>query len=139
MRRLSDLIWNQSPLTLSANSNAREACQEMSDRRVGAVLVTDGDKHLIGIFTGRDVISRIVAAGKNASKTKLSEVMTPNPITMSPEKTVIEALRLMWDGGFRHIPLVQDEKLIGIVSRGDFRGNEQDRLDEERKIWEQMR
>jgi CBS domain-containing protein len=81
----------------------------------------------------------VLAAGKDASATKLVEVMTPDPVTMPPEKTAIDALRLMWDGGFRHVPVVKDGKLLGVVSRGDFKGAEQDRLDEERELWEHMR
>jgi hypothetical protein len=46
---------------------------------------------------------------------------------------------MMWDGGFRHVPVVKDERLIGVVSRGDFKGCEQDRLDEERELWEHLR
>jgi predicted transcriptional regulator len=51
---------------------------------------------------------------------------------------VIEALRLMWDGGFRHVPVIEEEKLVGVVSRGDFKGLEQSRLDEERELWERL-
>jgi CBS-domain-containing membrane protein len=58
---------------------------------------------------------------------------------MTPEKSAIEALRLMWDGGFRHIPVVDCGRLVGVVSRGDFKGTERDRLDEERDLWEHMR
>ena len=58
---------------------------------------------------------------------------------MPPEKTAIEALRLMWDGGFRHVPVVRDGRILGVISRGDFRGTEQDRLEEERELWEHMR
>jgi CBS domain-containing protein len=65
--------------------------------------------------------------------------MTPDPATMPPCATAIEALRLMRDGGFRHLPVVENGHVAGIVSRGDFRGLEQDRLDEETGIWERMR
>jgi CBS domain-containing protein len=65
--------------------------------------------------------------------------MTADPTVMSPNKTAIDALRLMWDGGFRHLPVVTDGRLVGVVSRGDFKGCEHDRLDEERELWEHMR
>ena len=65
--------------------------------------------------------------------------MTPKPTTMSPKKTAIDALRLMWDGGFRHVPLIEDGKLVGVVARGDFKGDEQGRLEEERQLWEHIR
>jgi CBS domain-containing protein len=65
--------------------------------------------------------------------------MTAQPTTMPPDNSAIDALRLMWDGGFRHLPVVKGGKLLGVVSRGDFKGVEQDRLDEERELWEHMR
>jgi CBS domain-containing protein len=139
MRRLSDIVYNQTPLTLPTSANVKEACCLMRERRAGSVLVIDGKGRLSGIFTGRDAICRVLAAGKNAAATKLAEVMTSDPITMPPDKSAIDALRLMWDGGFRHVPVVKDGKLLGVVSRGDFRGAEQDRLDEERELWEHMR
>jgi len=120
-------------------ATVKAACQQMSERRAGSVLVTDEKGALVGIFTGRDAVCGVLARGKNAAKTTLSQVMTPNPVTMSPDKTAIDALRLMWDGGFRHVPLVQGERLFGVVSRGDFRGDEHGRLEEERELWEHMR
>ena len=139
MRQLSDIIRNQNPLTMPPNTTVRHACQMMHDRRVGAILVCDKAGRLLGIFTGRDAVNRVLAAGKNAEQTELREVMTPNPITMAPTKSAIDALRIMWDGGFRHIPLIEEGGLVGIVSRGDFKAHEADRLEEERHLWEQMR
>jgi hypothetical protein len=66
----------------------------MRDRRIGAVLVTEGDHRLLGIFTGRDAVHRVLAEGKSAARTKLAEVMTRDPDTMPPGRTAIEALRL---------------------------------------------
>ena len=110
----------------------------MRDRRVGAVLVTEGDCRLVGIFTGRDAVHRVLAEGKSAARTTLEEVMTPNPDTMPPSKIAIEALRLMEDGRYRHLPIVDDGKVVGIVSRFDFSGIELDRLDEETGLWERL-
>jgi CBS domain-containing protein len=139
VRQLSDIICNQHPLTLTPSCSVSDACRQMRDRRVGAVLITNEAGRLLGIFTGRDAVTRIVAAGKSPTKTKLGDVMTPDPVTMSQNKTAIEALRLMWDGGFRHIPLVEDYNVVGIVSRGDFKASEEDRFEEERGLWEHMR
>jgi CBS domain-containing protein len=115
-----------------------EAARRMRDRRVGAVLVTEGDDRLVGIFTGRDAVSRVLADGRAPGKTTLAEVMTPNPDTMAPKCTAIEALRLMQDARCRHLPVVDQGRVIGIVSRGDFLGIEQDRLDEETGLWERI-
>jgi CBS domain-containing protein len=65
--------------------------------------------------------------------------MTPNPKTMSPDQTTLDALRLMWDGGFRHVPLVKSGKIVGLVSRGDFQGLQQHHDAEERDLWEHLR
>ena len=110
----------------------------MRERRVGAVLVIETDQRLLGIFTGRDAVHRVLAEGRSAARTKLAEVMTRDPDTMPPGKTAIEALRLMEDGRYRHLPIAEDGKVVGIVSRFDFSGLELDRLDEETGLWERI-
>jgi CBS domain-containing protein len=110
----------------------------MRDRGIGAVLVTEDDGRLVGIFTGRDAVHRVLAEGKSASDTKLADVMTRDPDTTPPVKTAIEVLRLMEDGRYRHVPIVENGKLVGIVSRFDFSGLELDRLDEETGLWERI-
>lgn len=137
-RTMDEIIRNQRPVTMTATASVREACVEMNRRKVGAVLVTDAKGGLAGIFTGRDLL-RIVAAGKDPGETTLRVSMTREPQTMPPGRTAIDALRVMRDGGFRHIPVVDDGKVVGIVSRGDFRGLEHDRLDVETGYWETMR
>lgn len=76
--------------------------------------------------------------GKSPSEVRLKQVMTRNPESKSPGCTAIEALRLMRDGGFRHVAVVADGRVVGVVSRGDFRGLEQNRLDEETRFWERV-
>ena len=136
-RRMEEIIRHQHPVTLPTTVSVRDACAEMHKRKIGAVLVTDAKGGLAGIFTGRDLV-RIVAAGKDPGATTLRSAMTSKPETMPPGRTAIEALRLMRDGGFRHIPVVDEGKIIGIVSRGDFRGMEHDRLDVETGYWERI-
>ncbi len=138
MRNMSDIVRDQNPLMLRPSATVMEAARQMRDRRVGAVLVTEGDGDLVGIFTGRDAVSRVLAEGKDPARTTLGEVMTYDPDTMTPKHSAIEALRLMRDACCRHLPIVQDGKVLGIVSRGDFRGVEQDRLDEETGLWERI-
>jgi CBS domain-containing protein len=138
MRKMSEIVRNQDPLSLPPDATVKEACRHMRDRRVGAVLVTEADRRLVGIFTGRDAVHRVLAEGKSGARTKLSDVMTRNPTSMPPGKTAIEALRLMQDGRCRHVPIVDDGKVVGIVSRFDFSGLELDRLDEETGLWERI-
>ena len=75
MRKMSDIVRNQDPLTLPPSATVREACRYMRDRRVGAVLVTESEHRLVGIFTGRDAVHRVLAEGKRAARTTLAEVM----------------------------------------------------------------
>ena len=135
---MSDIVRNQNPLTMPPSTTVRQACERMRERKVGAVLVTDDDKHLLGIFTGRDAIGRVLAEGKNPETTLLAEVMTHKPHTVAPERSAIDALRMMFDLGCRHIPIVENGKVVGVVSRFDFRGLEVDRLDEETGLWERI-
>jgi CBS domain-containing protein len=136
-RQMSEIVRNQKPLTLPPETTVQAACKHMHDRRVGAVLVTDAQGQLVGIFTGRDAV-RCLAEVKQPAETELRHVMTHKPHTMPPGRTAIEALRLMHDGGFRHVPVIEEGRVVGVVSRGDFRGLEQDRLDEETGIWERI-
>lgn len=137
-RHMSDIVRNQDPLTLPPGTSVKDACAAMRKRRVGAVLVTGGEGGLLGIFTGRDAVCRVLAEGKDPAKTCLRDVMTPDPDTMPPGKSAIEALRQMEDRRYRHIPVVERGKVVGIVSRGDFKGAEIDRLDEETGLWERI-
>jgi CBS domain-containing protein len=101
--------------------------------------VTDSHNRLLGIFTGRDAIGRIGAECMDPATTALSEAMTASPDTLGPDASAMDALRLMRDGGFRHVPLVRDGVLVGVVSRGDFRAMEHARLNDETGLWECMR
>ncbi len=137
-RYLLDIVHDRHPLVLPPDATVQEACRGMQKQRVGAVLVAEGGDRLVGIFTGRDAVGRVLAAGRDPVKTRLAEVMTPKPDTLPPGKTAIEALRLMSDGGYRHVPVVEKNKLIGIISRGDFRAVEEARLDEETGLWQRI-
>ncbi len=138
MRTMADLVRDQDPLMFPPDATVKEAARRMRERRVGAVLVAEDDERLVGIFTGRDAVGRVLAEGRDPAKTTLADVMTYNPETMTPRHSAIEALRLMQDTHCRHLPIVHEGKIVGIVSHGDFRGIEQDRLDEETGLWERL-
>ena len=136
-RSIAFIVRDQHPVTLSKGDTVQHACQRMWQRKVGAVLVTDGKGMLCGIFTGRDAV-RAMGEAKDPAVTRLSAAMTPDPQTIAPESTAIDALRMMSDCGFRHLPVVKDKKVVGIVSRGDFKGMELDRLEDETALWERI-
>ncbi|HLY56485.1 MAG TPA: CBS domain-containing protein [Stellaceae bacterium] len=138
MRTLAEIIEGQTPLTLGIAATVARACRSMRDRGVGAVMVVGKDGRLEGIFTGRDAVCRVLADGKLAETTRLADVMTRDPMTARPATSAIEVLRLMRDSGFRHVPVVEEGRILGIVSRGDFCGVEIDRLDEEVGVWEKL-
>ncbi len=92
-----------------------QAAKLMANKNVGAVMVVD-DERLVGIFTERDVVYRVVARGLDAQTTRLADVMTPAPDTVDPGKPFGYAMLKMHERGFRHLPVVQDGKVVGIVS-----------------------
>jgi CBS domain-containing protein len=136
-RHMAELVRHQDPLAMPPGATVQEACTAMHARRVGAVLIVEGGG-LAGIFTGRDAV-KCLALGLDAARTALAQVMTRQPTCLGPRDTAIEALRLMADGGFRHVPIVADGHVVGIVSRYDFRADEHRRMDEETGFFENLR
>ena len=137
-RTMGEIVRDQKPLTLGPEATVSEACAAMYARKVGAVLVTDPDRHLLGIFTGRDAV-RLLAEGLDAKSTRVDAVMTRSPTTLGPKATAMDALLLLSDCGFRHVPIVDGGRVIGIASRYDFRAREQARFDEETGFLEALR
>ena len=138
MRRVvPDVVRNQQLLQLPPDATVRSAALAMREHHVGAVLVTAYDR-LAGIFTERDMVNRVVAESRDPDRTTLAEVMTADPDTIAPTTTAIEALRRMDDGGYRHLPIVENGRIVGIVSRRDFHGDEKSRLDDESELWKKI-
>ena len=97
------------------DASVADAARLMTDSNVGAVLVVDGGR-LVGIFSERDAVYRVMARGKDPQRTRLAEVMTPDPITAEPDETFGYALLLMHERGFRHVPVVENGTPIGVLS-----------------------
>lgn len=115
-----DIISEKQTLTtFSADITVRHAAKAMAERHIGAVLVTANGK-LEGIFTERDVLNRVVAPGKDPETVRIGEVMTRNPDTVSPDATALDTLIRMQTKGYRHLPVVEDGDLAGIVSVRDL-------------------
>lgn len=104
-------------LTVAPEDTIGEAAQKMTERSVGAVVVSDFGR-MIGIFTERDVM-RAVAGRVHSSEARVREWMTPDPVTMAEDASVEEAGNTMIERGFRHIPVVTDDRAVGIVSIRD--------------------
>jgi len=123
-RIIPDVIGQQQQLLeLPASATVREAAHRMREREVGAVLITAAGA-LEGIFTERDVLMRVVASDRDPDRTRLGEVMTRNPDTIDAGDLAVTALSRMSERGYRHLPVTRDGRLVGIVSRRDFLGDE---------------
>ena len=122
-RTVRQIIEGQKPVIAPVSASVAEAARLMKEHNTGALMICDGDK-LVGVFTERDALFRVVAEGKSGDTTPLSDVMTREPKTVTADKPFLHALQLMHDGGFRHLPVVEDERLLGIVSVRDALGPE---------------
>lgn len=134
---MPDIVSDQDILALAGSATVRDAAQGMAQRNCQSVLITEKGR-LTGIFTGTDLIRKVVARGLDPDRTPLSDVMTPDPETVSPGFNAVEALHRMQNGRFRHLPVVEDGKLVGVVSRRDFLGHEIDELEHQERLWEQI-
>jgi CBS domain-containing protein len=132
-----EVVHDQRLLELPPQATVREAAQRMTRRKVRSVLVMQ-DGALLGIFTGTDLIERVVAKGLDPDKTLLKRVMSKRPQTVSAKESAIEALRLMQSGRFRHLPVVEKGKVVGILSRRDFYGYEIDEIERQERLWQSM-
>lgn len=137
-RVVSDLVHDQDVLTVDPALSVREATRGMDVRNVGAVLVVDQAGALIGIFTERDLLRRVVSQGRDPNETPVSEVMTPKPDTVGPRHLAVEALRLMREGRYRHLPVVDGGQILGILSQRDFWGDEVACVDDQYELWQRL-
>ena len=122
-RSIRMIIEDQDVVSAPASMTVLAAARLMKQRKVGAVLVIESDR-LVGIFTERDALFRVVADGRDAEQTQLSEVMTRSPQTLHPDRSFAEALHIMHQCGFRHVPVVEDGRAIGMISARDALGPE---------------
>ena len=113
------LIAGKALVAQPATASVREAARVMTEHGIGALPVVEG-RHLIGIFTERDVLVRVVASSRDADRTRLGEVMTRRPETVSLSCSLEQALNVMVEGGFRHLPVVSRGELVGIISLRDI-------------------
>jgi CBS domain-containing protein len=111
-------VMTQVVLTADTGTTIAEAASLIAQRRVGSALVVDGQR-LLGIFTERDIV-KALSQDASATHQAIGHWMTRNPQTISSDATVDEALRRMLDGGFRHLPVVDDERMVGMISMRDL-------------------
>ncbi|MBN9421601.1 MAG: inosine-5-monophosphate dehydrogenase [Candidatus Accumulibacter sp. 66-26] len=122
-RTISDVIRDQKILSAESGISVREAARLMAADKVGALLIVEKGQ-LIGIFTERDILNRVVATSLDPDKTGIAGVMTRNPQTIRPDRPVSHALHMMYEGGFRHMPVAENGVPLGMISIRDALGQE---------------
>jgi CBS domain-containing protein len=135
LRKIKDVMRDCEVAELPPISTVQRAARLMLRTKQCATLIVSRGQ-LEGIMTEQDIVRRVVAMGQNPATTILSEVMTTEPDTIGPDELAIKGLRMMEDGGYRHLPVVRGGRILGIVSRSDFPGDEKAELDVERHYWE---
>ena len=122
-RIIRAIIESQHPVVANGEITVSAVAQLMQQHHIGAVLITEGER-LTGIFTERDALFRVIAAGRDPSATRVADVMTRDPRTISPDRPFGHALHLMYEGEFRHVPVVENGRPLGMVSARDALGPE---------------
>src|SRR5258707_4579787 len=130
MSTLRDLVKDRRVYSIEAEKTVLEAARFMMEHNIGALPVLRNSE-LIGIFSERDIMNRVVAVGRQPAYTAVSEVMTPNPRAVKLDETVEECLFIMEEFGFRHLPILEGKELKGLVSLRDVVMRQAAELDRE--------
>ena len=130
MACIFDLVSRQETYRADINQTVLDVAKAMVDRNIGAVPVLQ-DGMLVGVFSERDLMKRVVVAGRDPAKTLVGEVMTDDPLTVGPQEALETCLALMRRHGFRHLPICEGKRLVGIVSLRDMILHDLDEKDDE--------
>jgi len=135
MSKIYDLIQDKEAHTIRADQTVLEAARQMVANNIGAIAVLR-EGELVGIFSERDIMKRVVAEGRDPARTRVSEVMTANPLTVDMRESIEHCMVLMKEHSFRHLPICDGDgkKLIGIVSLRDILLRDLTEKDEEVRL-----
>ena len=117
---LEGILTNQRLVIIAQNSSVFDAAVTMLNNKCGALLVCDKKSSLLGIITERDLTFRVIPKSLDPKKTLVSKIMTKDVDTISPEKTTIDAIQMMKKKRFRHLPVLEKKKIVGILSMRDL-------------------
>ena len=123
MTRLEDFLKlneNRKIWTISKDENVKQALILMSEKNIGAIIIVDNNDFPIGIFSERDYARKIILKGKNSKDTLLDEVMTKELITATRDYKIEQCMEIMIQKKIRHLPVLEDKKIVGIISIGDL-------------------
>lgn len=133
MKTAGNLISGQELSVISRTETVQEAARLMTEKRIGAVPVVENNR-VVGIFSERDIMTRVVAKNLNPEKTLVEQVMTRDLIVGSPDEEIEQIMKKMQQANIRHLPIVSGDQLIGILSLRDLLQADLDEKDEEIKI-----
>ena len=120
MKMIGELLVGRAVVTVSKDATVQEAVQSMGEAKIGAVMVLDQGGTPLGIFTERDLMMRIIYAGVDPKIAPIVEHMTSDVFSVSPERTVSDSAHEMQSRHIRHLPIVRDGELIGLLSLRDL-------------------
>ena len=113
--RSRGLVW-----TIAPDNTVLDALHLLAERNIGVLPVVDADEKLVGIFSERDYARRVILLGRTSKDTQISEVMTENVYTVGPEDEIEDCMKIVVERGFRHLPVVDEDVLVGVVSANDL-------------------
>ncbi|HRI78244.1 MAG TPA: CBS domain-containing protein [Cyclobacteriaceae bacterium] len=121
MAKVRNILQKKGTAVFSVNSGTTvyEAIEKMNEKHIGGVLIVDDGK-LVGIFTERDYARKLILQGLSCHDTTIDKVMTPNPFTVSPDDSIEDCMKMMTNKHIRHLPVVENGKLGGMISIGDL-------------------
>lgn len=121
MKLVKQLLESKDPgiVSIAATASVLEAIKLMADKAIGSLLVMDGDD-MQGIVTERDYARKVIIKGRSSESTEVGEIMTTDVITASTDQTVSHCMSVMTDRRIRHLPVVEEDKVVGMVSIGDL-------------------
>lgn len=105
--------------SIAPEAPVREAIKLMAEHRIGALLVMRGSQ-LVGVVSERDYARKVILQGRSSAETAVADIMRNEPLTVSPETDIFECMRLCTDSRVRHLPVIQDNAVIGVISTGDL-------------------
>jgi len=137
-RLISNIIAGRPLVSGTTDMTVRAACRLMAEKKIGALLLVDNNR-IAGIFTERDALNKVLAGGLDPDSTQVSLVMVKDPQTIRADKPLGYALQFMADGGFRHVPVIDDDGTpLGMVSARDALGNDMVQLERDLKFREHL-
>lgn len=120
MKTVQDILKTKGSVVYAVEPGVMvyNAIEQMCDKNIGGLMIVENAK-LIGIFTGRDYARKLILKGKSSKDTPISDLMTPNPFTVTPQSSIEDCMKLMSGKHIRHLPVEENGKLIGMISIGD--------------------